>query len=511
VAGALAVRLWGIRHGLPYAYNADEDAHFVPDAVRMAEAHGFHPHYFANPPALTYALRLVFGLRWGGGVGGAWAADPGALFLTGRVLVAVLGAAAAGLLAVAGARLFDRATGLLAGALVAVGFLPVFYSHLALNDVPAMAAVCLALVGAARLFEGAGPRWALAAGGAAGLAVATKYTGGVALVALVGAVVLGPGPTARRLGLGLGAAALAFALADPYAILDPAAFWHGVHGQADISGHAKPGQTLRPGLRYYGWSLTWGLGWLPTLAAAAGAALLVARDRRRAVVVLGPLVAFALAMGLQGRYFGRWLMPVLPFVALLAAHAALVLARRAPRPALAAGLLAAAVCLQGAWASVRSDRVLSRPDARGDARGWMLAHVPRGALVVADGSARPRWLAPWRRYPVPRGDRAVLALRPALLAAYRRRGACWVVVGSTQRGRAEADPARARNALAYYAALGREATLVHRAAPWPAATRTPAFNFDWSFQYYGPAYDRPGEEVSVYRLRACTQVSDSLT
>jgi hypothetical protein len=208
-------------------------------------------------------------------------------------------------------------------------------------------------------------------------------------------------------------------------------------------------------------------------------------------------------MAFEGRYFGRWLMPVLPFVALLAAHAALAPVRRARWPALAAGLVAVALCLQGAWASVRSDRVLSRSDARAEARAWMLGHVPRGALVVADGSVRPRWLAPWRRYPTPTGDRAVLALRPSLLADYRRRGACWVVIGSTQRGRVEADPSRAPGAVAYYAALGREAVLAHRAAPWPASTRGPGFNFDWSFQFYGPAYAHPGEEVSIFRLRRC--------
>jgi hypothetical protein len=30
------------------------------------------------------------------------------------------------------------------------------------------------------------------------------------------------------------------------------------------------------------------------------------------------------------------------------------------------------------------------------------------------------------------------------------------------------------------------------------------FNFDWSFDYYPAAYDRPGAEIWVYRLRNCT-------
>src|SRR3954447_9287850 len=136
VAVGLALRLIGIRSGLPYVYNADENAHFVPLAIGMF-GHSLNPGYFVNPPAYTYLLHVAFGLRWGfdrAAVGDAFAVDPGTAFTVARVLTAALGAASAGLLAVAGARLFDRRTGLVAGALLAVAFLPVNYGHLALND-----------------------------------------------------------------------------------------------------------------------------------------------------------------------------------------------------------------------------------------------------------------------------------------------------------------------------------------------------------------------------------------
>src|SRR5271157_549002 len=35
LAGALALRLWGIKQGLPFAYNTDENSHFVPYAIGM--------------------------------------------------------------------------------------------------------------------------------------------------------------------------------------------------------------------------------------------------------------------------------------------------------------------------------------------------------------------------------------------------------------------------------------------------------------------------------------------
>ena len=142
VLGALALRLWGIRHGLPYVYNADENAHFVPRAVGMF-GHSFNPGYFVNPPAYTYLLHVVFDLRFGGraGVGEAMAADRTTVFETARIVAAVLGTGAVALLAWAGRRLTGGAAGLIAGALLAVAFLPVHYSHLALNDAPTLAPV----------------------------------------------------------------------------------------------------------------------------------------------------------------------------------------------------------------------------------------------------------------------------------------------------------------------------------------------------------------------------------
>src|SRR5688500_2661399 len=84
---AVALRLWGLQHGLPYVYTADETAHFVPRAIGMF-GHSLNPEYFINPPAFTYLLHVAFWVRWGGreAVGEAFAADPTAAFTIARAL-----------------------------------------------------------------------------------------------------------------------------------------------------------------------------------------------------------------------------------------------------------------------------------------------------------------------------------------------------------------------------------------------------------------------------------------
>jgi Dolichyl-phosphate-mannose-protein mannosyltransferase len=537
LAGGLGLRLWGVGQGLPYVFNTDEADHFVPRAVGMFEKHDLNPHYFANPPAFTYVLHFLFAVAYGGkaGVQHAFAAHPAEVYTLARVAATVLGVAALWLLYAVGARLFGRGVGLLAAALEAVAFLPVFYSHLALNDVPTLAPLTLSLLGSAGVLCKGRARDYLLAGAGLGIACASKYTAGIVLIALAAAVAaryLDAEPGAgRRAVRGIAIAALAaiagFAIANPYAILDYQSFHAGLVHQSTLSAEAqgKLGAPQEGGVLYYLWSLTWGLGWIPTVAALGGA-LTVWRTRARLGWLLVPTALLFLAfMGLQGRYFGRWLLPIFPIVCLLAAFFALqvasLLARRVPRlsvalPAFAAVLL----CAQGAAFSVHAGLVLSRADTRNLTRAWLVAHVPAGAPIVVEPIAPDGWGRRWNKYPslvsriasdgtLQAGSGAprvvgiedyVRTLSPALIDYYQLHGYCWVVSGSTQSGRAFADPRAVPRAIAYYRALARDGEVVYRSSPYARGRGPVAFDFDWSFDYYPLAYRRPGPQVTIYRL-----------
>jgi len=578
LAGGLGLRLWGVQQGLPYAYNADEADHFVPRAVAIF-GHDLNPHYFANPPGFTYVLHYLFALAYGGagGVRHAFAYHPTEVYTLSRVAVAVLGVLALWLLYLTGARLFGRAAGLLAAAIEAVAFLPVFYSHLALNDVPTLAPLTLSLLGSAGvLCKGRKRDYALAGIGL-GLACATKYTAGIALLPLLAATgarllarrtatATGPDPdpdtgarpridkaTALAAALGLALAALlafaAFFAANPFWLLDYKAFHAELVHQSSLSAEAqgKLGAPKQGGFVYYLWSLSWGLGWLPALAALGGA-LAIWRGRAALgwMLVPAPLL-FLVFMGLQGRYFGRWLMPIVPLLCILAAFFGLWLAarlaalasraagaRRIPLAIGAAGVLTALLLAQGLLYSVHSGRVLARADTRNVTREWMLAHVPRRARIVAepispDGWAReyPGNLPPssnrgvWLKYPglvdrlspsdpsgplLQRGptvatENYVRTLSPALVDYYESKGYCWVISGSTQSGRAYADRRAVPLAIAYYRALARRGEVVFRSSPYGHGEGPVPFGFDWSFDYYPLAYERPGPSITVYRLR----------
>ena len=188
---AFGLRVWSLGHGLPYAYNLDERAHFVPHAVAMTGG-DLNPGYFINPPALTYLLAAWLSVIHLGGVEQWFADDAGAVFLAGRWIAVAFGVGAVAATYAAGRAWFDRRAGLVAAAIMAVAFLPVFYSRLALNDGPGILPCALALWASAIVLR-TGSRKALLAGGASvGLAASLKYSDGAIVVALIAAALLSP-------------------------------------------------------------------------------------------------------------------------------------------------------------------------------------------------------------------------------------------------------------------------------------------------------------------------------
>jgi hypothetical protein len=544
---SLALRLWGIEQGLPYSYNIDEATHFVPRAVAFFH-HNLNPRYFLNPPAYSYALHVAFELWFGSAdaVTRTFAVDPTAVYVLARVVAAALGTVAVWLTYLAGARLFGRASGLLGAAILGLAFLPIFYSHLALNDAPTLAPVALSLWGIAGVLRRGHVRDYAIAGAGVGLAAATKYTGGITLVCLLGAAVCdGASSSARaagrRMALALLVALTAFVIANPYALLDFSSFWHGITQQASLAAGSEPfklGTARGSGITYYLKAFTWGLGWVPTLAALAGAGLLLYRRRLAMALVLLPApIAFIIYMGDQQRFFGRWLLPVFPIAALLAAYAAVELVRAVARfrpslERLAAAAVAVALLVPSLVSVIHDDQVLSRPDTRNLARAWMVHHVPAGSRVVLEPFVPDDWavdvgsplpVSPtgerWWRYPtwlsnvdnrgrpLPNGrvryvvvDQYERTLRPELLDEYVQQGYCWLMTGSLQAGRAFVQPRLVPGAIAYYAALRQRATLAYEVSPFAPGARPAPFSFDFSIDYYPGAYRLPGPRISVFRL-----------
>ena len=561
VAG-FALRVWNNDYGLPFVYSIDEASHFTSRAIEMFWQ-DLDPGYYQNPATYTYLvygtlrvlygpLGFLFGLPYGN-VTTQFDKDPAQIWIVARTLAAILCTAGVAATYAAARRLWGVREGLVAAAVMAFAFLPVAYSRVAVTDVGALAGVALALMWSVRAADEGRTRDYVLAGAAAGLAIAFKYTAGLVLLPLaIAALARLRADGARPLaGFALGglAAAVVFALLNPYLFGSFGDWWTDLRDQADVAAQdAKPGQESG-GLSYYLDSLTWGLGWAGMAAALAGALLVLRRDLVRGLVLVSMPLALFVYLALQARYFGRWLLPAYPALALLAAVAvtqAGALLRERSWQLAATAALALAVVAQPLLADLRTARVLGRQDTLSQAREFLDSHYapglrvsiepavpgryfrsnPEGAIPSWLGrcAQRPGWTEPGWSYVAARGRRVCARYKPALFARpdggirasayhavlgpsviddYRLYGYCLVMTVNVVRDRAleTGDP----QARAYYRRLDSESDVLREFSPYKEGATPVPFSFDLSYNYYPSAYERPGPTVVIHRLHDCTQ------
>jgi hypothetical protein len=261
-----------------------------------------------------------------------------------------------------------------------------------------------------------------------------------------------------------------------------------------------------------------------------------------------PLALFVY-LALQARYFGRWLLPAYPALALLAAVAvtrAGELARERRWQLATTAVLALAVVAQPLLADLRTARVLGRQDTLSQAREFLDSHYAPGLRVSIEPAVpgryfrsnpegsipswlarcpqRPGWTEPGWSYAAAGGKRVCDRYKPALFARpdggirasayhavlspgviddYRLYGYCLVMTVNVVRDRAlETGDADAR---AYYRRLDRESDVLREFSPYKPGADPVPFSFDLSYNYYPTAYERPGPTVVIHRLHDCTQ------
>jgi dolichyl-phosphate-mannose-protein mannosyltransferase len=438
VAG-FALRVWNIDYGLPFVYSIDEGSHFTSRAVEMFWQ-DFDPGYYQNPAGYTYLVYLVLRAMYGplgflfdlpfGNVTDQFDKNPTEIWIAARTAAAALCMAGVAATYWAARRLWGVREGLVAAALLAFAFLPVAYSRVAVTDVGALTGVALSLGFAVRAHERGRLRDFALAGAAAGLAVAFKYTAGLALLPVAIAAIAiavrpraggahgGRAPWVSALGglaLGCALAAVVFVALNPYLFDSLDAWWSDLRDQAEVAAdQPKPGQESG-GVSYYLDSLTWGLGWAAAFAALVGAVLELRRDLVRGLMLIAVPLALFVYLSAQSRYFGRWLLPAYPALAMLAAAAIgqageLVAPRttalkgdrpglgRHTRPypgrligAVVITALTAAVLVQPLAADIRSAQVLGRDDTRQQARDWIEAHYPPELRASVEPAVPGRW------------------------------------------------------------------------------------------------------------------------
>jgi hypothetical protein len=399
LALAAALRLWGIRWGLPdathlFSYHPDE-YHSLRGALSLALGDP-NPHFFNYGSLYLYMVAvaclwhcavlggpdLTAALMHGGPAHEAMAAWT----LDARLVSALCGVATVAVVWAIGRRLGGG--GLAAAAALTMAVLPLhgLNSHYGTVDAALTLFIALCLLNALRLQSERSLRVYALAGAAAGLAASVKYNGAVALLAPVMVHFLpaqaSASPSGRRpctlaaLSVLAAAAAGAFTLTSPYVLLSWPEAWRDISFELQ---HMRVGET--PVMQAFP------NGWLfhlhPSLVLAVLALGLTRRGERSALALLLLFGGVWFAMiGASGVRYARYELPMEPLSAIFAAVAARVLWHANPRWLGRGG----AVVLTG-WVasllvtSVCRDTALSRMDVRAQAMQAIAQDVPPEARV----------------------------------------------------------------------------------------------------------------------------------
>ncbi len=245
-----------------------------------------------------------------------------------------------------GRELYGRTAGFLAAALYALAVLPIQLSHYYAVD-PLMTALLMgSMLASIRFLQSRSPRTGFLAAALLGLAISTKATAVVFAIPVVFVwlaylwIPIRKNANAESVSLPLRQAILAvliafaaFAVAQPYALIDFSTYLNDVLTQANMArGDLELPFTIQyehttPWLYHLRNLVIWGLGIPLGVAALAGSALIAWRAARNRntleILFIAALLIPFLWLGAQQVKFMRYLLPLYPLLSIAAAFAIL--------------------------------------------------------------------------------------------------------------------------------------------------------------------------------------------
>ncbi|MFQ5434238.1 MAG: ArnT family glycosyltransferase [Anaerolineae bacterium] len=213
---AIAVRLWGLNYDLPYIYHPDEPGYIVR-SQSIFKTGDLNPHFFNYPSFMFYLNALAYVPYYAAGklagvfgapsdilpptslaMGVTYAPMPTAVLLN-RLVTLVFGVGVVLVTFGAGRRLTgSTAVALLASLFVALSPTNVFNSRQVTPDTFVTFWVIVGFYGAILIYKQGETRHYLLAGIGVGLAAASKYNGGLIILAVVAAHLLRHGKASLK-------------------------------------------------------------------------------------------------------------------------------------------------------------------------------------------------------------------------------------------------------------------------------------------------------------------------
>ncbi len=389
---AAALRFYGLSFGLPENYHPDEIAK-VNAVMRMKASGTLNPEYFLHPSLLlysTYAFTAIFEHF------GIIDNFQSGAFLAGRSVSALAGTLSVFFACLIGRRAFHKSAGLLGGLFFAFAPLHVASSRYLKEDSLllffSLIVVWLVLVAV----QDTKPRRLLLAGLLAGFSASVKYSGLLNVGIVLSAPWLRSGsvvPAFEFVKWAFAGAVLSipgFLLCTPYAVLDSEKFLSDFNYERKhmSRGHVLP---ITAWSQYWMYHLSRSLNYGMTLPVVAlgmiGAGMTVVRRNWYGLFIIGLFLLYYLpaefVKAKPAPQPERYVLPCVPFLALLAGEALRVFAVRRGNALLISSLIGVISLVTVSYRSITLASEI-RVDTRVQMTEWVNENLPAGVTIYID-------------------------------------------------------------------------------------------------------------------------------
>ena len=509
---AFLLRCSGIWYGLPYIYSPDpgspDEQYIMMPALNILFTGDLNPHWAGYPAhIIIYLLAFLLSIT--------------KLFLSvcfrnivyyvafsyfiGRLVMVILGSITVYLVYAIGKKLFNASVGILASFCLAIAPLHVLHSKIVRPDIPTTLMILIALYCLYAYDENKRDKNILIYCYLfAGFAIAVKYTSGIIIVPiLIYCLIMDHeekkictfGYIADFLKLNTNASRalfymfFAFFVTSPFVFLD---FNQTLMNFSIETRSACIGQERLNGIQNHLWYIKGvlinGIGGLFfTVLALLGLILtMIKKSYRNYILLLFPILYYIAMSGFGKLRFYRWLIPILPFEALLFGVGAYAVYRYIATSNLPKRYkyLIAALCifvttaasLPAIGSDIREDILLTKKDTRTIAKEWVENNIPEGARIAVEEDTPQLLILSKKRFCLfPAG--AAIVNKP--VEFYTKNNIDYVILTRNLKDLVYKEPVRYRIPIERYERLAKEAELVRI--------------FDYK--------ENPGPVLEIYRLK----------
>lgn len=399
IAAGFVLRLWGLDFGLPYQFHQDE-----PIVINHAFAFGsgdLNPHFFIIPPFCSYLVFFFYGLFFViGKIFGLFSgteqfalkffSDPAIFYLIARLILGLIpGTLIIPLVYFLYKKLFGRQGALFAASTVAVSFLCVVNAHYAYLDNWLVVFILTTYIALLEMTANPSLKNYILAAVFLGLAGSAKYNAAflVASFMTANAIIAAKKPQSKKFAFFMKylfltgfIALIVFVITNPFSVIDKQLFLNNVLKKIRIE--------------YVGWlhhivySLNEGMGSALVLTGLLGfLAIILNRERSRGVFFISFPVIFYLQLAIRSQKFSRYVLPLVPFLAIAAGFFIFQVALPKANSPLKrkAVLLLSLLLLAGTLVkTIKADLLFSADDTRIQAKEWIEENIPVNIKIAMD-------------------------------------------------------------------------------------------------------------------------------